>query len=400
MKVGIVHYAEPVSRDYGFVLTRYAAVAKQLISDGHKVTRYFPSFDHRSRKIREFTSYNDNYGKHVLIQTSEYENSRGFGRLKFLSSFKNNVLNCDELENDVFIVGCPMPGIASALRLKYPRAIIITDVRDFWPDVQVSTAKGIRKYIFSFLGKGFRINTIRDINSSDYTVTLSQSYATRIKEACNIDYEPLVVPLGSAPIDNSLNNVSLEERCGVIFVGSISKLFDFNRLLNIWKIVCNKSYDLAKKNPLTIVGHGSEFDEVKSKADELNFINLCGFIPQREAISLMCSSKLAIAIYKSMDFHTLPNKLFEYSAAKLPVVSNWSGDVKEATKPYDFTFGDTNSSDEEIAEFMISLLSSKEKLSKASKGAENFSFDYSRMELASNFKFLISSLNRTNSDLI
>ena len=57
MKVAIIHYAEPVSKDDGFVTTRYSSVAKCLLENNFKVTRYFPSFDHRSRKFRKFGNY-------------------------------------------------------------------------------------------------------------------------------------------------------------------------------------------------------------------------------------------------------------------------------------------------------------------------------------------------------
>lgn len=396
MKVAIIHYAEPVSRDKGFVLTRYASVAQELISNGHQVTRYFPSFDHRAREFRDFGSYTDNFGKHFVIQTSGYKESRGFARLKFLYSFKSKLLRNQLLNKiDIFIVGCPMPGISSALRRKYPNSIIITDVRDFWPDVQISSAKGLKKYVFEVIGKYFSENTINDIKSSNYTVTLSKSYADRIKQKCNIAYEPLVVPLGSATFSSDLFcENDLNQRSGVIFVGSLSKLFDFNRLLDIWQLFCSKSPELAKSNPLKIVGHGSEFDFLKNRVKKLKYVELLGFVPQKEAIELMCSSKLAIAIYNQMELHTLPNKLFEYSATGLPIISNWAGDVNDVTKSYCFTYGDSASTDEMLADFICKIIGSPSILQSASIGARNFSTDYSRSKLAREFNSLISKLSK------
>jgi glycosyltransferase involved in cell wall biosynthesis len=394
MKVAIIHYAEPVSKDEGFVLTRYAALAKELIDCGNDVTRYFPVFNHRSRTFRTFDNYIDEFGSHKKVNTPGYNSSRGIKRIKFLSAFKKGVMeSVSDTDYDVFVVGCPMPGISSALRKKYPRSKIITDLRDFWPDVQISSTKGIKRLIYSIAGTIFRKSTVSDLKSSDNIVTLSHSYADKIKRRCNLSYTPEVIPLGAVPIQNVIRkNKDLKlGKSGVIFVGSLNELFDFRRLLDIWEIFENSYPMLAAQNKLTIVGHGNQSDWVRKRAGELINVDVKGFIPQADAIDLMQESSVAIAIYRQMTYHTLPNKLFEFAASGLPIISNWAGDVLDETQQYDFAKGNESMSDIEFVSLLVELLVDENKCLNASNGALKFSRDYSRQNMAKRFRVLVCS---------
>lgn len=403
MKVAIIHYAEPVSRDDGFVLTRYSSVAKCLQKNNYKVTRYFPSFNHRSRRFRKFGSYIDKeFGNHVRVITSDYYRSRSIKRLLFLSTFKKNLMKeLLKLKYDLYLVGCPMPGIASAIRKEFPRAKIVLDLRDFWPDIQVSLVKGVKKFIYLLLGYKFKKLTKSDLKSADHIVTLSDSYAKKIKKISNCINNLTVIPLGS--VLNSINDQKFlkknyHKKRGVIFVGSLSDLFDFDRLLKVWKIFENKYPELAKSHKLTIVGHGSNSEWLSNKVKKLKFAKVIGYIPQNDALSLMRSSKVAIVLYKKMSYFTLPNKLFEFARSGLPIISNWSGDVITNTKDYGFTFGFENITNEEIVVELKNLLTKDNNFKNAFFGAIQFSKDFSRTKSAEKFKKIVNTILKKNVD--
>ena len=403
MKVAIIHYAEPVSRDDGFVITRYASVAKCLLENNFKVTRYFPSFDHRSRKFRKFGNYNDKqFGNHIKITTPSYLHSRSIKRLLFLKDFKKNLMiELSKSKYDLYLVGCPMPGIASAIRKKFSNAKILIDLRDFWPDIQISSAAGIKKKIFKLLGYFFRKSTLNYLKSSDHIVTLSESYAKKIKRLCSLTYLPTIIPIGSVVDHKDNQHLSidnLKKRKGVIFVGSLSDLFDFKKLMQIWKIFENKYPSLAKNNRLTIVGHGIKINWLLAKAKEFKFLNITGFISQKEVYRAISRSKVAIIIYKKMSFHTLPNKLFEFAKSGLPIISNWSGDVINKTKDYRFTFNCDNTSNKKIISNLVSLLTDERKVKLANKGALKFSKDYSMTNSSIKFNKIIRSLVSKNTN--
>lgn len=383
MNIVIIHYAEPVSQDPGYVLTRYGALAKTFIEDGHHITRIFPSFNHRSRKSRDFGSYTDEYGYHHQIETNEYKNSRSLNRVLFLRKFRIGVLKYIQANHfDMYVVGVPMPGIAYQIRKIVPTARILIDVRDIWPDVQIATAKGGRKLLYKLLGATFKHKTLQDIKAASKIVTLSASYAQKIKNMGERDSLPKVIPLGA----NNTSNIVKAKQKGVVFVGSLSDLFDFPKLIRIWNKVQSKRPDLTAIHCLTIVGHGAKSDWIQSVCTENDEIKCTGFIPQEMAIEKMQNARLAIAIYNEMDFHTLPNKLFEYSSSKLPIVSNWSGDVYDITKDYLFAFGNSRSTEDELSNYVIELLSNENKYEIAKRGAKEFAEKYSRMNLAQEFK--------------
>jgi glycosyltransferase involved in cell wall biosynthesis len=399
MKVAIIHYAEPVSLDEGFIITRYASLAKCLLKNEIKVTRYFPSFNHRSRKFRKFRSYKDKeYGNHIKIDTPDYYRSRSIKRLIFLRAFKRNLfIKLSKTKYDLYLVGCPMPGIASEIKKRFPQSKVLLDLRDFWPDIQISSATGIKKYIYKILGYIFRRWTINDLKSSDRIVTLSESYAQKIKKICYKPSIPTVIPLGSVNIhsnNQSLLKKNFLKKRGVIFVGSLSDLFDFERLMQVWEIFENKYPKIAESNILTIVGHGSKSKWISNKIKKLKFVKMTNFIPQDEAFNIMSKSRVALILYRKMNFFTLPNKLFEFAAAGLPIISNWSGDVNSLTKNYGFSFGHEDITNDEIILELRNLLINNEHSKRAMLGSVKFSKDYSRTKSSNKFKVLINNLLR------
>jgi len=391
MKIAIIHYAEPVSRDKGFVLTRYASLARQLLENNIKVTRFFSSFNHRSRKYRNFGNYKDKYGHHIKINTPSYINSKGLKRLIFLRIFKKKIINelsKSKIKYDLFVIGCPMPGIASAVRKHFPEAKIVTDLRDFWPDVQISSATGIKKSIYKIFGYFFKKATINDLLSSNKIVTLSDTYAHKIKKICKLKFLPKVIPLGSISIKNNQRYLnSKNNKNGVLFVGSLNDLFDFDKLFKTWSLFEKKYPEIAKKNKLTIIGYGNYYNWIKKKSKKLKFIKITGHLPQKKVLNFMIKSKIAIILYKKNNFLTLPNKLFEFAAAGLPILSNWSGDALN-----NFTFNCKTDKINSIALKLKMILTNKSKLKSANFGALKFSRKFSQYQSSLEFKKIIYDL--------
>jgi len=393
MKIAIIHYAEPVSRDNGFVLNRYASLGKILTKNKFYVTRYFPSFNHRSRKFRKFNSYYDKkFGHHIKIETPGYVNSRGLKRLLFLSVFKKNLMKeLHQNKYDLFIIGCPMPGIASEIRNKFPDSRILLDLRDFWPDVQISLSRGIKKFLFFFGGAYFKILTIKDIKSANHITTLSLSYVKKIKKLSITKLLPSIIPLGSINY-KIVKRYNFFKRNGIVFVGSLNEVFDFEKLFKVWGIFENTYPHLAKLNRLIIIGHGSKSNWISKKAKCFKYVKVTGFLPHDEVLKIIKKSKLAITFYKKMNFHTMPNKLFEFANAGLPIISNWEGEVLTRTKQYKFTI-DCNSDDHRtIALKMKNILISSKKLNLAFNGAIKFAQKYSIYKSSITFLNIIKKL--------
>src|SRR5690606_907915 len=157
----------------------------------------------------------------------------------------------------------------------------------------------------------------------------------------------IVLPLGSPVSDVAEFIIPGAIRSGVIFAGSLSKIFDFQLMVNVWHRVCSKRPDLATENPLRIIGDGSEYEFLLNSYSKSENVVVHGHLPHREAIKAMCSSKVGLAPYSPGGHLTMPNKFFEYMAAGLPIVATLDGDAQSLLSRYrlGYTFPDGNVED-------------------------------------------------------
>ena len=229
MKVAIIHYAEPVSLDEGFVITRYASLAKCLLKDEIKVTRYFPSFNHRSRKFRKFRSYKDKeYGNHIKIDTPDYYRSRSIKRLIFLRAFKRNLfIKLSKTKYDLYLVGCPMPGIASEIKKRFPQSKVLLDLRDFWPDIyhaRASLLVGSMESLSSLTSSGFSSGSASPSTAGFFSSGLSGSSTPALESS----EEVLASSSASNPVDipQQITVISATTECADNLAEAIREITD------------------------------------------------------------------------------------------------------------------------------------------------------------------------------
>jgi glycosyltransferase involved in cell wall biosynthesis len=398
----IVHYAEPIPSDPGFTPTRYTSLSARLISMGHKVTRVAPTFFHRRRAQRDTHEFRDEtYGEFLVLPTPGYQRARSFARLRFLTAFWKAVRETiRSLQPDLVLVGLPQPGIASTCRTRLgPKVPIVLDVRDTWPSTQYQTATLLQKFLLAPISPVIRTATRRDLQAATNVIALSPSYLSWARRHSPKSQFPngKVVPLGAPLDDDAISKISLEasERRGAVFVGSLSRLFDFERLICAWEMLERGQPGLAAQHPLTIVGSGSEMAAIRAQLGPLEHVRLIGHIEHTNALSLMGCAAVGLAPYARGDFHTMPNKFFEYLSAGLPIVSSLGGDAGDLINDEGAGFSDPNATSEWIANRLTTILSDSSLRESMSLNAIQLAKRFSRQRLTEEFADdLVSLANR------
>ncbi len=116
-----------------------------------------------------------------------------------------------------------------------------------------------------------------------------------------------------------------------------------------------KNSDL--KSSLVFLGYGELSDELKKLAQEYPNIYVHDAVPHEKVVSVAKSADVGLCLIQNVslsDYYCLPNKLFEYCFAEIPVLASDFPDISQTVKKYDLgkcTKLDSNSIYKAIKEF-------------------------------------------------
>ena len=355
---------------------------------GHEVTRVAPTFFHRRRLQRDACEFHDEtFGSFLVLPTPGYQKARSLARLRFLTAFRKSVSEAIcHLQPDLVLAGLPQPGIASVCRNRLgPEVPIVLDVRDTWPTTQYQTATLLQRVLLAPIAPLIRTATRGDLQAATNVVALSPSYLSWARRHSPMSQFPngKVVPLG-APIDDesvSAMSPNPSERRGAVFVGTLSRVFDFPRLIRAWALLESDQPDLTFRHPLTIVGSGSEMAAIRAQVAPLKHVRVIGQVEHTRALSLMSRSAVGLAPYARGDFHTMPNKFFEYLSAGLPLVSSLGGDAGDLINDQGAGFSDPNATPGWVARRLFAILSDSSLRESMSQNAIQLAKRFSRQRL-------------------
>jgi len=93
-----------------------------------------------------------------------------------------------------------------------------------------------------------------------------------------------------------------------------------------------------KKNHILFVGKGDKVDSIKEYASKYSNIHYSSFVPPEEVVSFIAGADVGMCTVENIslsDYYCLPNKLFEYLLAGIPVFINDFPDQRALVAKYD-----------------------------------------------------------------
>ena len=325
MNVWIIRESEAVTSKTSKKF-RYSRLADFFSKQSHKVTFFISSFDHTSKSQRnpldlseiaptiDFILLDSNsYSKHISLR-------RMLNQFQLAFSFNKKVKLLEKPD----VILCSIPSIQLAKEAtKYANkhhVPIILDIVDLWPDLfQHFLPKLVyfaaRPYIW-FLRKELEYT----INNVDAVTALTDSYLQ-----WGLDYRkhPLnqskTVPFGY----DSVVVHNLDKSFNVIFVGSITRQFDFDTFFD--------AVEKLKEVNFTVVGSGDLMDHYKQKYIGLSNLRWTGWLEAKELENELKNAGLAIMPYKNLPHFqkNITNKFSEYLAYGLPILTGVTGEMKD-----------------------------------------------------------------------
>ncbi|MEZ4924181.1 MAG: glycosyltransferase family 4 protein [Crocinitomicaceae bacterium] len=331
LKVWVIKLGEPPPLKENIRLWRAGLLAKELAKQGHEVTLWNSTFLHFQKEFAFDKStelmVSDNL-KLVLIKSLGYHKNISFKRYidhRFVANQFNRIAKKHDIP-DIIVVAIPCHHLAYkiskyALRNRVP---YICDLRDLWPDIFLNIFPRFvnKKLAQAILRKEFyRFKfTSRNANS---LVAVSQSYLELLASRANRKPGDMdkVFHVGSHPIPIDLDEQILDDQPvkEILYVGSFGNTYDLESMIKTARHFYENGITDVK---FVLAGGGEQAENLQTLAKELPNVMFTGWLDTNGIHKYLKRAYIGVLPFKRNAPQSLPNKLFDYLSAGLPVVSS------------------------------------------------------------------------------
>ena len=346
MRIWLITIGEPLPTDGANErLYRTGILANLLIEKGHEVIWWTSTFDHIRKRQRFNTNTSidiNNCFKIKLLHSVMYTKNVSINRIinHYMIARKFSRLTRLELQPDIILCSFPTIELSSAAtRYGKERGVpVVIDVRDLWPDIFIDLfPKRIRWFVkaalFVFLKNTRKV--FRECSSivgvSDGYLQWGLSYAGR-KRSINdavfpLCYKKPIFPdnqLKSAKV--SLKNIGVDSLKIICwFVGMFGKTYNLSTIIDAARQLDKQS---IKNVQFVLSGNGENYSKWFKQAEGLSNVVFTGLVDLPQIAYLMSITDIGLAAYAEGAPQGLPNKIFEYLCAGLPILSSLKGETE------------------------------------------------------------------------
>lgn len=342
MRVWVIKDGENLPLQEGSRPMRSGLLCKALASRGCEVDWWTSTFSHqRKQRIAvagQRTRVRDNYHLNFL-ECGTYRRNVSLARVRHHRRY--GVLLEEALANaprpDAIV--CSFPIIEAAFRVtrwaRQHAVPVLLDVRDYWPDLYVDRLpKAARPLGKTLLAREFAKarNAFRNadgfVGISPGILDWACDYASRERVAHDRVFytgypEPSVAASSTIP-EFITNHPGPANRRIFTFVGMFNGSYRLD-------IVCRAAEQLAaageERALFVLAGDGQHLERLRQNSSHLPNILFPGWLDHQQIGQLLLASHVGLVPCHSKE-DTMPNKLYEYWAHGLPVISSLQGEAE------------------------------------------------------------------------
>ena len=351
---------------------RFHYLAELLVRRSHRVTLFTSRFNHKSKKYRkEHEALSKVSYPVVLVDEPKYDNNLSFRRVKAHAHFGRNLfktLISQKEKPDCLLVAYPSISAAKAAS-SYARKNNIpyaVDVQDWWPEAFEIVFKN--ELLRTIYRKAVRLSKpyLKSIfTEASALIAVSKTYLEKASAMSGEKSESQVkevIPLGLdiEYFDRIAQNYERPQdgKFRLVYIGQVGPSYDLETVIRASVILKEKIPGLE----VYIVGDGTESNRLKTLAKELrmqDIIRFTGFVPYEKMIKYLIEADVALNVIKQ-EWIFLPNKVFDYCAAGLPIVNSIEKDFGEYISDYNMGINYKASSISQFVRAVMKLYSSPE----------------------------------------
>ena len=229
-------------------------------------------------------------------------------------------------EYDVIFVNQLSPVMMANAAVKYKKkhgTKLVMYTMDLWPESL--TAGGIKRDSFVF--KHFHKVSRKMYNAADKILVTSKSFAEYFKREFDIEIEAHVPQYAEALFTPEACKKMPNGKTDLMFAGNVGAAQSIDTIIK----AASLTKDLSDLN-WHIVGEGSELDNMKKLAEELEATNVIfhGRKPLEEMAKYYSMADAMLVTMKDSPIisYTLPGKVQTYMAAGKPIIGAINGETK------------------------------------------------------------------------
>jgi glycosyltransferase involved in cell wall biosynthesis len=280
-------------------------------------------------------------------------------------------------------------------RLK--RAPFLLEIRDLWPEFAI--AVGILKnpvlIRLSYLLEKFLYR------HADQIVVNSPGFIKLVKDkgGMNISLIPNgadIALFGDINISDIRKDHGWIEKFIILYAGAHGLSNDLGVVLKAAKILEN-----VNEIHFVLVGDGKEKPVLINEAEKLELTNLTFLdpVPKNKVAEILSAADACVAILKPIEMFktTYPNKVFDYMAARKPVILAIDGVIREVVEKAGCGIFCAPGDPKALADSILYLFNNqKETVSMGNKGYDFLKDNYSREKIAADLLGLMNEMVSLN----
>jgi glycosyltransferase involved in cell wall biosynthesis len=348
LTIWLLQTGEPLHIDEGNPRPMRAInLANVLVESGHKVVLWSSSFYHQEKRHRMHGKDRITISPRLeirLISSPGYQRNIGLGRLWDHAVLARNLakeLSKEAFPPDVAFIGYPPIETAAVMtRWLAIRGIpCMLDVKDQWPSIFIDAlpvplrpfARVALMPYFYYARRSFRYATAITSMAKDFLQWSAEFAGREISELDKV--VPLTTPNGqvsNADLEEAgrwwdKQGVKVDGAFRICFVGSHARNFDMGPVCKAAKLALHSGHAIQ----FVLCGDGEESSAWKAEMKGLSNVLFPGWVDRAKIEALALRSSVALAPYHNMDsfIMSIPNKVVDYLALGLPVLSPLRGEV-------------------------------------------------------------------------
>jgi glycosyltransferase involved in cell wall biosynthesis len=319
-------------------------LADALVERGHQVTWWASTFSHQRKTLLADQDTRFSVSPRfdmMLLQAGTYMGHASLARYRHHQRLASSFARASRKSQRPDVIVCAFPIIHlayEAVRYAKERGVpIIVDVRDLWPESIVSLVPApLRALARLALRKDFRM-TRQLLRSADGLVGVSEhslEWALRMAGRKRTPTDRVFV-IGyprrdrvERPRSEKMRELSklVVGKTVFCFAGSVGHAWDL-------ELVCRGARILSERPDgngvhFALAGGGPGAATVEALASRLPNVSWLGWLDQTDLSQLLEMSHVGLAPHR-MKTEALPNKVFEYLAAGLPLLSSLHGEPEK-----------------------------------------------------------------------
>ena len=418
MRIWIITPFEPIPTDGDVRLMRAGMLCETLAERSHQVTWWTPDFEHYTkvhRHGRDCTVNIDDGYQVRLLKSLGYQSHVSIRRLihnHLLARRFRKASRSEDQRPDVIVCAWPTPDFCKiAVDFGRKQNIpVLVDIRDLWPDLWLDAfPKQLRPIVRLALTPYVRIAK-KSLHNAAALIGITEEYLQWALRYANRKQVPndRVLPIGykRVKLDDSRRNSAFEslakkgfepsDRLGSVFAGNFGRTSDLKSLIEAARILDRVA---AGRIRIVLCGSGEQWNSIKALARGVDSALVLDRLTQSELLALFESAKIGLAPFEDIENYqkNIPNKINEYLAMRLAIISPVSGRIRSLINNRKlggtYTPGDPAS----LAEVLVAFADDPERLQACRKNADQtFSETADASKIYSDYADLLERVAHTH----